>query len=213
MISLKGGVHHAKCKMKMIIVTIVSFTLVITFFSNGNCQDSTYQKHSIIGGMYKTVHIINDTPAIMPGIKFGWSFTNNKGHILEISTFVSTLINRVPTQINNYGDTLYLDLQFSGVTVGYSKWQLYSLLFYFQLDLGVGIANQHFGKFDSDLESGYLMYTIRPGFHLSKDLTNNLFVSGGLSYNVIAGSKYFIVPRNKLSGIQLNTRLGFILYI
>lgn len=174
-------------------------------------QEKLIQKHYIKGGIYNTVHIINDFPALMPGFKLGWVYSNSNGNQIEVSPFITTLVNRVAVQKNNYGSTLYLDLLIAGIQFNYSKWQVSTLQFSAQLNLGMGFANQHFGNFDSDLESGYLMYSISPGFRITKILTDYLSISGGMLYNVTAGSKYFILPHQKLSGIQLKTEIS--LYI
>lgn len=184
---------------------IMTCTIILTLSENSYCQESSNGKHSLNGGFFNSVGIINETPTLMPGIKIGWSYRSNRNYLLKISPFVTKLVNKVDVQKNNYGDTLFLDLTFIGLNINYSKWEWRDLSLSVMSDIGIGIANEHFGDFDSDIESGYLVYSIRPGILFSKEIVNIVTISGGLSYNVTAGSKYFIVSSQKLSGIQLNT--------
>jgi len=166
-------------------------------------------KHSIYGGPVIDTYNISGKTAITGGFMVGWAIEIDGRHRIGLEASIRRLKNRVSVQENNYGDVLYLHLTNIGIGFSYTNTIQNPVSFTFRNTISTGLSNYHFGNFQTDMQSGYTVFTMEPEVLINYRITKFIKASTGLTYNMAASSDYFLISSKQLSGLAGTVRITF----
>lgn len=163
--------------------------------------------HTIYGGTNVDFYIVDEQLAVVAGFQAGWAYKINDNQYLGIGAIFNRLINKVEAQRNYFGDRLYLDLMYIGLGFTYTYEFKKPVSFTVMNDFVTGLSNYHFGNFESEMQTGYTVYMMKPGILFNYDITRNISLSKGLHYKLVSSSDHFLISSKQLSGLTGTLRL------